>query len=142
VPIESMDPPDAHTAVQADDSCAFVDVRTCEEYERGHPVGAVNVPWAVLDPNTGQMAPNPGFMPTMQKHFDSGRKLYMSCQAGMRSMNACKQLEAAGYSNLVNVAGGFGGRRGPMGQVVTEGWADAGLPVESSESTYGELSRT
>jgi hypothetical protein len=51
-------------------------------------------------------------------------------------MNACRELEAAGYKKLVNVAGGFGGKRGPMGDIVAPGWSDAGLPVEATRSTY------
>jgi rhodanese-related sulfurtransferase len=134
-----MDPKTAHAAMAGDDSCRFLDVRTCEEYDRGHPAHSVNVPWAVVDSSTGQMTPNPDFAPTVKKHFPPDTRLFLSCQAGMRSLKACMELEAEGYANLVNIDGGFGGRRDPMGQLVTAGWAESELPVEDGQSTYQEL---
>ena len=139
MPIESMDCKGAHAAMQGDDSARFLDVRTVQDYDQGPPAGAVNVPWAVVDPASGQMAPNPDFVPTVKKHFGADTKLYLSCQAGMRSLKACMDLEAAGFTDLVNVDGGFGGRRDPMGQVVAPGWSDSALPVDDSKSTYSEL---
>jgi rhodanese-related sulfurtransferase len=139
VPIESMDPKGAHEAMQSDDACSFLDVRTCEEFDQGHPANAVNVPWAVVDRSSGQMTPNPEFAPTVKKHFPEGTRLYLSCQAGMRSLKACMELEAAGYTDLVNVDGGYGGRRDPMGQVVAIGWTECELPVDESKSTYQDL---
>ena len=117
----------------------FVDVRTEQEYDAGHPAGALNVPWAVVDPTTGQMAPNADFVPTMRKVAPAGATIYASCQSGVRSLNACKALEAAGFGKLVNVSTGFGGKRDPTGRIVAAGWRDAGLPVESTRSTYGQL---
>jgi rhodanese-related sulfurtransferase len=137
--IESKDPQAAHEDHGGHDGAAWVDVRTVQEFEAGHPEGAVNVPWAVIDPGSGQMAHNADFLPTMQKHFAAEQRLYLSCQAGMRSMNACKELDTAGYSNLVNVDGGFGGRRDPMGALVTPGWQECGLPVANSGSDYETL---
>jgi len=47
-------------------------------------------------------------------------------------------LEEAGYADLTNVRGGFGGARDGSGQVVVPGWRDAGLPVTSElgDATY------
>ena len=137
--IESLDPQAAHEAMSKNASRVFVDVRTEQEYDAGHPAGAVNVPWATLDPGTGQMAPNPAFIPTMKKVAPAGATIYASCQSGVRSMNACKALEAAGWSQLVNVSSGFGGKRDPTGRVVVPGWRDAGLPIEMTRSTYPQL---
>lgn len=139
--IESLDPEEAHEAMSKDASRVFVDVRTEQEYDAGHPAGAVNVPWATLDPGTGQMAPNPAFVPTMKQVAPAGATIYASCQSGVRSMNACKALEAAGWTRLVNVSSGFGGKRDPTGRVVVPGWRDAGLPVETTRSTYPQLRR-
>ena len=136
MPIDEMSPSAARAAMQADAACAFVDVRTTEEYDRGHPEGALNVPWAVLDEATGRMTPNSRFLPTMQKLFERKRRLFLSCQAGVRSMNACRELEGAGYTTLVSIVGGFGGKRDPMGSLVAKGWVDSGLPVASNRSTY------
>lgn len=139
MPIESLDPKAARAAMAGDESHAFIDVRTVEEYDAGHPEGALNVPWAVRDASTGGMTPNPDFVPTMRKHFAADRRLFLSCQAGMRSMNACRDLEQAGYTQLVNVDGGFGGRRNMIGRVVVPGWVDSGLPVTRETSTYATL---
>lgn len=139
MPIRNLDTKAAHADMGGAGEFAFVDVRTIEEYEAGHPEGSVNVPWAVPDPATGQMAPNPDFLPTMQKHFAAGTKLYLSCAAGVRSLHACHDLESAGYSDLCSIDGGFMGKRDPMGQVVHAGWVDSGLPVEHGPSQYHEL---
>ena len=68
----------------------------------------------------------------MQARFPSGAKLLVGCQMGGRSARAAQLLAGAGYETAVNVDGGFGGRRDPAtGQVMAEGWAPAGLPVET-----------
>lgn len=139
MPIESLDSKAAREDLAQHDGAVWVDVRTVAEYEAGHPEGAVNVPWAVVDPATGGMTHNPDFLPTMQKHFGKDTRLYMSCQAGVRSMNACEELSNAEYTTLINVEGGYGGKRDPMGNVVVTGYADSGLPVASDASTYEAL---
>jgi rhodanese-related sulfurtransferase len=42
---------------------------------------------------------------------------------------AAEIMANAGYTNLCNMQGGFGGARDQMGRVVTPGWAESGLPV-------------
>ena len=53
MPIENLDPPAAHKAMSQDPRHVFHDVRTVQEFEAGHPRGALNVPWSELDPATG-----------------------------------------------------------------------------------------
>jgi rhodanese-related sulfurtransferase len=136
VAIESTDPKGAHEALSSGSDGSLVDVRTVEEFDRGHPAGSVNVPWALA--GDFGMEPNPDFVAEMQKRFGAEAKLYLSCQAGGRSLKACQDLEAAGFGSLVNVDGGFGGRRDPMGNLVVAGWAESGLPVTDEPSTYGQ----
>jgi len=136
MPIESTNPQGAHEALSAGNAGALVDVRTVEEFDRGHPEGAVNVPWALA--GDFGMQPNPGFVSEMEQRFAKDGRLYLSCQAGMRSMKACQDLQAAGFADLVNVDGGFGGRRDPGGSVAVAGWAESGLPVANEPSTYGQ----
>ena len=50
--------------------------------------------------------------------------------AGGNLALARQMLEAFGFTDVKNVAGGFGGMRDPMGRVIDPGWADSGLPVE------------
>lgn len=139
MPIQNLDPRAAHEAMAKDKGHVFVDVRTPDEYDAGHPAGAVNVPWALVDPRTGQMAHNAAFLSTISKHFPPATKVYASCLSGVRSMNACRELESAGFQQLVNVDGGFGGKRDPTGRATAPGWRDSGLPIETSRSTYATL---
>jgi len=134
--IESLDPKASFASMSKTDGAIFVDVRTVEEFDAGHPEGAVNVPWAFR--GAGGMQPNPKFDAEMEQQFGKDARLYLSCQAGGRSLKACHQLDAAGFSNLVNVDGGWGGRRDPSGTVQCAGWVDSGLPTASEKSTYTE----
>ncbi|MFT7462194.1 MAG: rhodanese-related sulfurtransferase [Pseudohongiellaceae bacterium] len=135
---ESLEPTVAHERMGADAASVFLDVRTVEEFDRGHPTGAINIPWAERDA-TGGMTPNPAFNSTIEKHYGKTSKLFLSCQGGVRSVHACNQLEAAGFAGMTNVDGGFGGRRGPAGDIVCTGWQANDLPVEATPSTYEEL---
>jgi rhodanese-related sulfurtransferase len=137
MPIRSLDPKSAHAEMQKAAGHTFLDVRTVEEFDAGHPAGAVNVPWALRDP-AGGMAPNPDFVPAVKKSVASSARIYASCLGGVRSLNALRALEAAGYTDLVNVDTGWGGRKDPSGRIVAPGWKDCALPVASERSTYGK----
>ena len=138
MPIRNLDPKSAHDLMQQSPGHVFLDVRTVEEYDAGHPAGSVNVPWALRDPASGGMAPNPDFVPAVQQRFPKTTRVFASCLGGVRSMNACRALESAGWTDLVNVDSGWGGKRDPSGRIVAPGWKDAGLPVASERSTYGK----
>jgi len=105
----------------------YVDVRSVPEFQQAHPSGAYNIPLLHLDPRTGQMRPNDEFVAVVQATFAPDTPLLLGCQAGVRSLQACELLAAAGYTNVTNVRGGFGGSR--QGDV---GWMQAGLPVETA----------
>jgi rhodanese-related sulfurtransferase len=110
----------------------YVDVRSIPEFESGHPAGAVNVPLLHRDERTGQMAPNREFVAVMVANFPPDARLLIGCQVGGRSAQAVQVLEAAGYRDVANVAGGFVGARDPMtGAMRAPGWVAAGLPVET-----------
>ena len=137
MPIRSLDPKSAHAEMQKSPGHVFVDVRTTEEFDAGHPAGSINVPWALRDASGG-MAPNPDFVPAVQKVVPKTTRVFASCLGGVRSLNALRALEAAGYGDLVNVSTGWGGKRDPSGRIVEPGWKDAGLPVASERSTYAK----
>lgn len=107
----------------------YIDVRTEQEFSAGHPASAVNIPVAAPDPATGQMALNPQFLATVGAHFAKDAHIIVGCHSGGRSQRAAEMLADAGYTNVVNMQGGFGGACDQMGRVVTPGWADSGLPV-------------
>ena len=116
----------------------YVDVRSTEEFEAGHPEGAVNIP--LLEPDdSGQMEQNPDFLRVMKASFDAGAPLLVGCQAGMRSLTAAQMLETFGFTDVTNVRGGFGGGRD---RAAEPGWMTSGLPVETdtpAERTYSAL---
>ena len=84
-------------------SIPLVDVRTPAEYKSIHVVDAVNYPMESLDL---------GKIP-----FAREQEIHVICQSGGRSLKACQKLEAAGFTNIVNVEGG------------TSAWHAAALPV-------------
>ena len=84
-------------------SIPLIDVRTPAEYGSVHAKGAVNHPMESLDL---------GKIPCSKED-----EIHVICQLGGRSMKVCQKLEAAGFTNLVNVNGG------------TSAWHAAGLPV-------------
>ena len=132
-------------ALQTGDDYTYVDVRSVPEYEQGHPAGAHNVPLLHFDTGSGRMQPNPEFLAVMQAAYAVDAKLLLGCQMGGRSAQAAQLLASGGYTDVTNVAGGFGGERDPVtGQVRNEGWAQAGLPVETEApagANYADLKR-
>lgn len=79
-----------------------IDVRSPEEYAKGHVPGAVNMPLEELFAAPAASAPDGA---------------YVVCQSGRRSAEAVRALEAAGVSAL-SVAGG------------TAAWSDSGRRTE------------
>ncbi len=125
--IKQLDPPEAHQTLETNAEAVYLDVRTEEEFEAGHPTGAINVPVMFMIP--GRPQPNPDFLTVVEKTLPKGKKLVVGCLSGGRSQRACEMLEEAGYSDLTNVRGGFGGARDASGAIAVKGWRDAGLPV-------------
>jgi len=96
----------------------YVDVRSIPEFEQGHPPGAYNVPLLHFLPGRG-MQPNPEFGAVFGKRFQKGDKIVLGCKAGPRSLRAAELLASMGYTELVDVVGGF------------EEWKSS-LPVETN----------
>ena len=124
-------PPEAYETLQRDAGAVYLDVRTAAEFEAGHPAGACNVPVVFFASGTHQPVPNPDFVATVEHMLPRATKLLVGCQSGGRSQRACDLLLQAGYTDVTNVRGGFGGARDQTGRVVIPGWRDAGLPVAS-----------
>jgi rhodanese-related sulfurtransferase len=142
MPINQVEPLQAHEILKSNPEAIYLDVRTEPEFAQGHPEGAINVP-VVFIKGPGQMELNGEFVDVVAKTLAPGKKLVVGCLAGGRSQRACELLEAAGYTDLTNVRGGFGGARDAAGQVVVTGWRDAGLPVSSEvgDNSYQALRR-
>jgi len=142
MPINQVEPPQAHEILKRNADAIYLDVRTEPEFAQGHPDGAINVP-VVFIKGPSQLELNGEFVDVVAKTLPREKKLVVGCLAGGRSQRACELLEAAGYADLTNVRGGFGGARDASGQVVVAGWRDAGLPVstEVGDNSYQALRR-
>ena len=140
--IKEVTPQQAHDILTNDPSAVYIDVRTEGEFANGHPVGAVNVPVALSDPERGMMV-NSDFVRVVEANFPREKKIILGCQAGPRSTSAANMLQQAGYQDVSNLLGGFGGMRDPTGNISAPGWASSGLPVSNDNGegvSYHSLS--
>jgi rhodanese-related sulfurtransferase len=92
---------------QSDQSIKIVDVRTTEEFEEIHAVGAIHVQGPDIDKN--ELVKSIG--------ADWNGPVYFICRSGARSQVACAKARSFGIQNAVNIAGG------------TMAWSQAGYPV-------------
>ncbi len=120
--IERISPVEASQKLA--DGWTYVDVRTTQEFEAGHPAGALNVPIAHRE------GPNPDFLRVMKASFPLDAKIVVGCKSGMRSARAAQALAAEGFTSILDQRAGWDGSRNPFGQVVEAGWVGAGLPRE------------
>lgn len=125
--IQGLNPPEAFKAIKAQPSAVLVDVRDPLEYLLvGHPLGSINIPWKYAP----DWLPNRHFVEQVRDLApDPATPLFLLCRSGHRSLDAANALEAAGFSNLINIEEGFEGpldphkHRGTLG-----GWRFHGLP--------------
>lgn len=89
--------------MQEKESVCVVDVRSRDEFLSGHVPGASCFPLADIESGAAQL-------PT-------GQLIVLNCQAGARSARAREILNARGFTNVVELEGGF------------SAWASCGLPV-------------
>jgi rhodanese-related sulfurtransferase len=144
VSIQQISAEEAHTLMTQDPNIIYLDVRTVTEFEAGHPPAALNIPVVVPNPAIRKMTPNPGFLPTVEASLHKDAKIIVGCMSGGRSQYAAEVLEDAGYQNVANMQGGFGGARDQMGRLLVPGWQDCGLPEEEGdggEKSYEALSK-
>jgi len=106
----------------------YVDVRTAEEFEAGHPAGAVNVP--LMHAGPGGMMQNPDFLRVMAAAFPKDAKIVCGCKAGGRSVRAAQVLMSQGFTDVLDQRAGWDGARDAFGQVSEPGWSRVGLPAE------------
>ncbi len=140
--IKRIDPQKAKELLESG-NYTYIDVRTPPEYEAGHVPGAKNIPVVEPDP-MGRMQANPQFVDVVEKNFGKGARLIVGCQKGGRSLKAAQILQQAGFADILDMRGGFGGETDPMGQVTFPGWKPRGLPLCqncSPEDSYDALAR-
>lgn len=129
--MKHLTPREAHAFLQSHPDALFVDVRMEIEYLYvGHPPGVVHVPWYEYP----EMQPHPAaFVAQVVREAggDRARPVVLLCRSGKRTVEAGEALEAAGFTDVVNVLHGFEGdldehfRRGRL-----NGWRHDGLPWE------------
>ncbi|MBA3655142.1 MAG: molybdopterin-synthase adenylyltransferase MoeB [Actinobacteria bacterium] len=96
------------------DGSTVLDVREPDEYEQGAIPGAVHIPRGHLE---GQVE---------GKLADKDAPVIVHCASGFRSAFAAKTLQDLGYTNVVNLAGGF------------NKWKDEGRPWRVPQALTAE----
>jgi molybdopterin/thiamine biosynthesis adenylyltransferase/rhodanese-related sulfurtransferase len=98
-------PADLQRRIEAGEPVSIIDVRDPDEYRDGHIEPATNISRGFLEFRIGSAVPDPA------------STVVLYCQSGMRSVLAAKALKDLGYSNVINLQGGY------------QNWAQSGLPV-------------
>jgi len=124
--VKRVDPKEAAKLLQQ--GWVYLDVRSIPEFEQGHPPGAYNIPLLHLEQGRGMM-PNPDFLDEVGATFGTGEKIVVGCRAGRRSLRAAEMMLGAGFSTVVDMAGGYAGERDRLGGGYIPGWVEEGLPT-------------
>ncbi len=135
---------EAKELLGGDSGYIYLDVRTPEEFEAGRPPGAINIPVLLTDAETNRKTRNKDFLAVVEAHIPKDAKVIVGCRSGNRSMMAQRILHKAGYTDTVNMLGGFSGQKNPAGKVRHEGWSDHGYPIKKGAAGpvgYDELKK-
>ena len=97
------------------DGVQVVDVRSPEEWRRGHLPGAIHIPLALL--------------PDRIEELDASAPIVMQCQGGGRSSIATSLLQSQGLPNVSNLAGGY------------DAWVAQGFEIESGRPATSDRER-
>jgi rhodanese-related sulfurtransferase len=133
--ITEIAPTQAYETMRNNPEAVYIDVRTEGEFAQGHPAGAINIPVVFLRPGSPPQL-NPDFLMVAEKNLPRDKKLIVGCMMGGRSQRACEILEEAGYKDIANVRGGFGGARDASGRVIAPGWLEEQLPVSNEQGQF------
>ncbi len=98
--LRNLSEAEAHTLLQTPDEYEFLDVREVHEYERGHIPGFRNIPLSQL--------------PSRMEEIDRSRTVVLTCQSGMRSLQAARVLHKRGIRSLCHLRAGVGGWSGKL----------------------------
>ncbi len=100
--------PDEFEQVIAKPDVQLIDVRTPDEYEQGHIVGAMNIDWK-----------SDTFADDAEQILDKSMNVAVYCRSGRRSHEAGNKLYKMGYTHIVELQGGL------------EAWKAAGKTVQA-----------
>ena len=73
----------------------LLDVRSRQEYQEGHIIGAINIPEYEIDRRVEQEIQNKNL------------PIIIYCQYGSRSRNVYDKMKRKGYTNIYNLKGGL-----------------------------------
>ena len=125
--IENLEPKQVWELLQSNPAAVLIDVRTTIEHSFvGHPPKAKHIPWKEFP----GMQLNTAFVEQVQQLYpDKTVPIALLCRSGVRSVDAAKALEVAGYQHLINILQGFEGQLDAQqhrGNI--DGWRFHGLP--------------
>jgi rhodanese-related sulfurtransferase len=106
--MKTISPGELRALLASHPDLLLLDVRTPVEFAEVHVARARNEPLDSLDPRA---LLGSGILPT-------DRAIHLICRTGSRATKAAEAFAKAGHADVVVVAGG------------TQGWIEAGLPVE------------
>lgn len=142
--IKRITPEQAKELLDSNTGYIYLDVRRVPEFDAGHVWGAKNVPVAEPDPY-GRMQLNPRFVETVEANFGKNVKCITGCQKGGRSLKAAELLLTAGFPQVLDMRGGYGGETDEIGRLTFPGWEPRGLPTSresAAEDRYENLANS
>ncbi|GAA0150978.1 transferase [Lithospermum erythrorhizon] len=83
----------------------YLDVRTEEEFKKGHVEKALNIPY-MIDTPEGRVK-SKQFMEQVHSTLCKEDHLVVGCRSGVRSLDATIDLLEAGFKNVCNLGGGY-----------------------------------
>jgi rhodanese-related sulfurtransferase len=140
--VRRVDPDEASELLEQ--GWSYLDVRSVAEFVDGHAPGAYNIPLLDFAPGQG-LTPNTNFLGEVLETFDLEQPLVLACKSGGRSARAAAILAESGFTNVVDMRGGFYGEVDQTGVVSCPGWAQRGLPVASGDEpgrSYSDLRKS
>lgn len=78
--------------VKKADNALLLDVRTSEEYRKGHIENSVNIPLSQINS-------------VIKRYPKRNHPIFVYCYSGSRSAEAIRQLKKLGYENVNNIGG-------------------------------------
>ena len=116
--IENLDVEQLKSELEADPELLLIDLREIQELiDKGSIPGAIHVPRGMLefwaDPSS----------PYGRDYFGEHKRTVVFCAGGGRSVYAVKALQDMGFTNVAQLAPGFGG------------WQAAGEPIKDVAAT-------
>jgi len=92
-PVPEISVTELQSKLQSGEKFVLLDVREPYEYDIARIEGAILIPL--------------GELPSRMSELDSAEEIVIHCKSGVRSAQAVRQLQAAGFGKLHNVAGGI-----------------------------------